>query len=363
MPRSSSVPAASPWFRASSGDYRGRLDHRGQVSLGGTRRSAPIGRNRCGRGQAPNRAGKVQFWATVDEVRDRRPARSSHTPARRTDSSTSDWLAGGGVPGRAVAVSDSAVRRKRRVPPTRCQTWSFGTFLLPCSAMRPLMASSKREPAKTVAVPASGNPGRTPSAQSSPGQGRYRRDECIGQVLGDDPRCAPGPEDRADDSAHCRTDGDVFEAHDPYFPPDRDEDVEQDEDRHRETTPGRWRRGRCRARDHADEHRYRQGDPQGSGVAPDGDDQPGADEEPTTVPPRARSAVAPVAAALVRSTEIVPSTTEKPCCTLVTSATATATATASVARALFRNQTDRKEACPLTSRRALSSATTGGPTR
>ena len=71
--------------------------------------------------------------------------------------------------------------------------------------------------------------------------------------------------------------------------------------------------------------------------------------------------MAPVAAALVRSTEIVPSTTQKPCCTLVTSAMATATATASAARALFRNQTDRKEACPLTSRRALSSATTRGP--
>ena len=36
-------------------------------------------------------------------------------------------------------------------------------------------------------------------------------------------------------------------------------------------------------------------------------------KNPTTVPPRARSAVAPVDAALVRNTDTVPSTTQKPC--------------------------------------------------
>src|SRR5712691_950115 len=63
--------------------------------------------------------------------------------------------------------------------------------------------------------------------------------------------------------------------------------------------------------------------------------------KPTAVPATARSAVEPVAAALVRSTDKVPSTTQNPCSTLVSRATATAPARAAAPRALLRNQTDR----------------------
>ena len=59
------------------------------------------------------------------------------------------------------------------------------------------------------------------------------------------------------------------------------------------------------------------------------------------MPASARTAVAPVAAALVRRTDRVPSTTQKPCWTVLTSATATATASATAPRMLLTNQTDR----------------------
>ena len=62
---------------------------------------------------------------------------------------------------------------------------------------------------------------------------------------------------------------------------------------------------------------------------------------PSAVPASARTAVAPVAAALVRRTDRVPSTTQKPCWTVLTSATATATASATAPRMLLTNQTDR----------------------
>jgi len=67
--------------------------------------------------------------------------------------------------------------------------------------------------------------------------------------------------------------------------------------------------------------------------------------KPSTVPPSARSAVDSVDAALVRSTDRVPSTTQKPCWTEDRSATSTAAARASDPRRLFRNQTERKLAC------------------
>ena len=67
--------------------------------------------------------------------------------------------------------------------------------------------------------------------------------------------------------------------------------------------------------------------------------------KPIAVPASARSAVAPVDAAFVRSTESVPSTTQKPCWTLPTSATATAAASATAPRRLLMNQTERTLAC------------------
>ena len=66
---------------------------------------------------------------------------------------------------------------------------------------------------------------------------------------------------------------------------------------------------------------------------------------PTTVPARARHAVAPVEAALVRSTDSVPSTTQNPCCSPDTSAMATAAASATAPRSELRNQTERIVAC------------------
>ena len=87
-------------------------------------------------------------------------------------------------------------------------------------------------------------------------------------------------------------------------------------------------------------------------------------KNPTVVPMSALSAVAPVEAAFVRSTDIAPSTTQKPCCTLVRSATPTAAARATAPRALLTNQTERRLACPVTRRRAaLSEAVLKGPAR
>ena len=75
--------------------------------------------------------------------------------------------------------------------------------------------------------------------------------------------------------------------------------------------------------------------------------------KPITVPPSARSAVDSVDAALVRSTDRVPSTTQNPCWTPDTSATRTAAARASDARRLFRNQTERMLACRVSTPSAL----------
>src|SRR5215471_9877095 len=69
---------------------------------------------------------------------------------------------------------------------------------------------------------------------------------------------------------------------------------------------------------------------------------------PTTVPASARHAVAPVEAALVRSTDKVPSTTQNACCTPDRSATATAAARASAPRRELRNHTERTVACLVT---------------
>src|ERR1700722_1740345 len=67
--------------------------------------------------------------------------------------------------------------------------------------------------------------------------------------------------------------------------------------------------------------------------------------KPTAVPPTARNAVAPVPNALDRNTDKVPSTTQKPCCTLVTSTTATARAKPTAPRNALRNQMERNERC------------------
>ena len=87
---------------------------------------------------------------------------------------------------------------------------------------------------------------------------------------------------------------------------------------------------------------------------------------PTAVPTSARHAIDPVDEALVRSTDRVPSTTQKPCCTPVRSATATATASATEPRAALRNHTDRRLACRSSTVASSSSATRrdsgrGGP--
>ena len=70
--------------------------------------------------------------------------------------------------------------------------------------------------------------------------------------------------------------------------------------------------------------------------------------KPTAVPPMARRAVAPVPRALERNTDMVPSTTQKPCETFVTSTTATANARPTAPRRALRNQTERKERCEST---------------
>ena len=65
--------------------------------------------------------------------------------------------------------------------------------------------------------------------------------------------------------------------------------------------------------------------------------------KPTAVPAMARNAVEPVPRALDRSTDSVPSTTQKPCSTSVISTTATARASPAAPRTAFRNHTDRSD--------------------
>ena len=66
---------------------------------------------------------------------------------------------------------------------------------------------------------------------------------------------------------------------------------------------------------------------------------------PIPVPVIASTTVVPVARALERSTEIVPSTTQKPFCASVTLATRTASASPTAPRRLLRNQTERIVEC------------------
>src|SRR6202012_1319835 len=78
--------------------------------------------------------------------------------------------------------------------------------------------------------------------------------------------------------------------------------------------------------------------------------------KPITVPASPRSAVDPVDTALVRSTDKAPSTTQSPCWTPLSSATRTAAARAGDPRRLLTNQTERKLACPATTRIAPETA-------
>ena len=109
-----------------------------------------------------------------------------------------------------------------------------------------------------------------------------------------------------------------------------------------------------------DQHRERQRDPQRGLPGPYREQQQRADTNPTTVPASARHAVPPVDAALVRSTDSVPSTTQNACCTPETSATATAAARASAPRSELRNHTERTVACLVTSNVALRRPTWRG---
>ncbi len=65
--------------------------------------------------------------------------------------------------------------------------------------------------------------------------------------------------------------------------------------------------------------------------------------KPTVVPAMARAAVAPVPRAFDRSTDSVPSTTQKPCSTSEISTTATARARPTAPRTALRNHTERNE--------------------
>ena len=61
--------------------------------------------------------------------------------------------------------------------------------------------------------------------------------------------------------------------------------------------------------------------------------------KPTAVPATARSTRVPVVSALLRNTDIAPSTTQNPCCTGNTWVTATASASPSPVRRLLRSTT------------------------
>ena len=85
---------------------------------------------------------------------------------------------------------------------------------------------------------------------------------------------------------------------------------------------------------------------------------------PTAVPPMARRAVAPVPRALERNTDMVPSTTQKPCWTFVISTTPTARARPTAPRRALRNQTERNERCDTSLRaRACGAVSSAIPRR
>ncbi len=90
------------------------------------------------------------------------------------------------------------------------------------------------------------------------------------------------------------------------------------------------------------------------GVTPTTRMMPAPARNPTSVPPSARRAVEPVVNAVVRSTDIAASTTQKPCAISVTSASSTAMDSPSPPRTLFWNHTDRRVMCPAASRCAAA---------
>jgi hypothetical protein len=68
---------------------------------------------------------------------------------------------------------------------------------------------------------------------------------------------------------------------------------------------------------------------------------------PIVVPMTARTIFVPVVNALLRNTDIAPSTTQKPCCTGNTCVIATATASPRPVRTLLRSATDRVATNPV----------------
>ena len=218
--------------------------------------------------------------------------------------------------------------------------------LVPCSARNARSASSRRRPAVPAARRVLGLAGPQPGRPLHRlGQVRRAGAERVGEIVADDGGHAARPEQGADHDADRAAERHVLDPHHADLPSDRDEQVEQDRDHHRERrlTDGE-RRGARRVRGH--EHRDRERDPQRGLVAADRHHRaPRRSRSRARCPraPGARSRRSP--AAFVRRTDSVPSTTQKPCWTVVTSAIGTATASATAPRRLLTNQTDRTLAC------------------
>ena len=158
----------------------------------------------------------------------------------------------------------------------------------------------------------------------------------------------------------------VLDPHDADLPSDRDDQVEQDRDHHRErrlTDCERRRPGEYAATSTAN------GNATHSAVwsLPIATTRAPPITNPTAVPARARRAVAPVADAFVRRTDSVPSTTQKPCWTVVRSATRDRHRERPAPRMLLTNQTERKLAwvwaAAATLEHSLHRPRPGGPPR
>ena len=221
---------------------------------------------------------------------------------------------------------------------------------VPCSASSPRSASPSRRPALRAGIALSGSRARNPVAQAIACR-RYAapRAEHVGEVVGDHRGHPAWPHQAPDHDADGASDRDVLDPHQADGPSNRHEQVEQHRDRDRErglTDLERQRAGRDAATSTAigsATHSAVVLDPIATSSAP-------PTTNPIAVPVSARNAVAPVAAAFVRSTDRVPSTTQNPCWTLLRSATATAAASAIAPRRLFTSQTELR----LASRRATA---------
>ncbi len=178
-----------------------------------------------------------------------------------------------------------------------------------------------------------------------PARGTPARAVSVGEIVADHRGDAARPEQAADDDADGTADRHILDAQPPTLQPTGTSRLNRTTT---VTVNAAWptANGAVAGRVGGDQHGERERHPQrGRAVCRSPAGGPRRSRTRPRCLPSARSAVDPVEAAFVRSTDSVPSTTQNPCWTLLRSAIATAAANASAPRRLLMNQTERRLAC------------------